>query len=376
MQPVTGGPRAGLTSAAVTGLIRDSASLRVSAGLELVDRSLTVLADITEVFAAGSITRSSYADLHGSASLQIEGALDWGSAIVRPFIILASTTTTARFNLGAYYTPTPETVLDEQPLTYAVEGLDILDGLNTPVGDTYAVAAGTGYLRAVEDILIGQGFTAYIIDQTSAAAVLPSHRTWVLDENTTWLLIVNNLLSSIGYRGIWSDWDGQLRVEQYVSPATRQPEWTYDAGASSSLWTPGRKVKREFYRAPNRWVFWQSNGVDGPAPTEGAGLYTVVNQTDGPTSIEARGGRVISRPVPLDVADQTSLVKAGQRIVDDDLAVKATLTCGVAPNPLHWHFDVVGIDDPDVAPPGATALVTKWTLPLDGSDGSQEWSLL
>jgi hypothetical protein len=376
MQPLAAGPRANVTAAAVTALIRDSFALQVSAGLELLDRDLSVLADLTDLFAAGSVTRSSYADLHGSASLEVEGALDWGSAIVRPYMVLSSTTTTARFNLGAYYTPTPKTVFGRTPLTYAVEAIDILDGLATPVGDTYAVAAGTGYLAAVEAILLQQGFTAYIIDQTAAASVLPSSRTWVLDENTTWLGIINDLLGSIGYYGIWSDWDGRLRVQQYVTPSTRQPEWTYDTGALTSMLSPERTLEQDMYRAPNRWVFWRSNGVDGPAPTEGDGKYTVVNSTDGPTSVEARGGRVITRPKPLDVADQPSLVRAGQQIVDNDMTVKRQLTLGVAPNPLHWHFDVVALNDPDLASPGSTILVTKWTLPLDGGDGAQEWSVL
>lgn len=375
MQPLTGGPRSSITAADVTALIRDSVALRVAAGCELLDRSLSVIADITDLLAAGSVTRSSYADLHGSASLSIESTLDWGSAIVRPYMVLSSTASTARFNLGAYYTSTPKTALGEAPLVHDVECIDILDGLNTPTGETFDVAAGAGYLATVEAILLAQGFTAYQIDQASASTVLPSARQWLLDESTTWLGIVNDLLASIGYQGIWSDWDGRLRVQQYVSPSSRSPEWVYDVDGSTSMLTLGRTIERDFYRAPNRWVFYRSNNVDGAAPVEGNGLYTVVNQADGPTSIEARGGRVISKPVPLDVADQGSLVKAGQRIVDDDMAVNAKLTVGVAPNPLHWHMDVVTVNDPDVAPAGP-ALVTKWTLPLDGGDGAQEWSLL
>lgn len=375
MQPLTGGPRSAVTSAAVTALIRDSVALRVAAGLELLDRSLSVIADITDLLVAGSVTRSSYADLHGSATLAIESTLDWGSAIVRPYMVLSSTATTARFNLGAYYTPTPKTTLGESPLVHEVACLDILDGLNAPVGETYAVAAGAGYLATVEAILQAQGYTAYFIDQTSAAAILPTARAWPLDERTTWLGVCNDLLASIGYYGIWSDWDGRLRVAQYVSPSSRPPEWRYDIGDGTSMLTPGRTIERDFYRAPNRWVFYRSNNVDSSPPVEGNGLYTVVNQADGPTSIEARGGRVITRPVPLDIADQGSMVKAAQQIVDADMHVKTRLTLGVAPNPLHWHFDVVSLDDPDVGPSGP-ALVTKWTLPLDGGDGAQEWSLL
>lgn len=375
MQLLTAPPRDALTTAAVTAVIRDAPGLRVDAGCELLDRGLNVLADITDVFAGGSVTRQSYADLHGAATLGFESTLDWGSAIVRPYMVLSAATTTARFNLGAYYTSTPKTELGDLPLIHAVEGIDILDGLNSPVGETYGVAAGTGYLMAVEAILTGQGYTVYQIDQTATGTVLPTARTWALDPSTTWLGIVNDLLGSIGYQGIWSDWDGRLRVQPYLSPTVRPPEWVYDVGASTSMLTVRRTIERDFYRAPNRWVFYRSNNVDSSAPVEGNGIFTVVNTSDGPTSIEARGGRVISKPVPLDVANQSALVQAAQVTLDADLRLKSKLQLGTAPNPLHWHFDRVTLNDPAVGPP-AEVLCTKWTLPLNGSDMTHEWSLL
>lgn len=375
MQPLTAGTRSALTAAAVTALIRDSAAPSVAAGCELLDRGLNVLADITEVLVAGSVSRQSYADLHGSATLQFEGTLDWGTAIVRPYMVLSTPTTTARFNLGAYYTSTPKTELGDFPVVYTVPGVDILDGLNTPVGEVYGVAAGDTYLSTVERILIAQGLPAYQIDQQAAAVVLPSPRVWALDEQTTWLHVVNDLLSSIGYMGIWSDWDGQLRVQPYTALTVRPPEWVYDVDPYTSMVTVGRSLERDFYRAPNRWTFWRSNNVDGAAPVEGDGIYTYINTSTGPTSVEARGGRVISRPVPLDVADQASLVAAAQLIIDADLRLKTSLALGTAPNPLHWHMDRVAYTDPAIGP-AAQVVVAKWTLPLDGGDMSHEWSLV
>lgn len=375
MQPPTAPPRNQLTAAQVTALIRDAPGVEVAAGCELLDVGLNVLADLTDVFGGGQVRRQAFADLHGSATLTVEGPLDWGTAILRPYMILASPTITARFNVGAYYTSTPKTQLGEDPVTYAVEGIDILDGLNDTVGEAYAVAAGAPYLATVEGILLQRGYTRYLIDQSAAASVLPSARVWAMDDNATWLTIVNDLLGAVAYQGVWSDWDGQLRVQPYASPTVRPSEWVYDVARLTSMLAPERSLERDYYRAPNRWVFYRSNNVDGPAPTEGNGVFTFINQSDGHTSIDARGGRVITRPVPLDVADHAALVAAAQVTIDADLRLKSTLAVASAPNPLHWHFDRVTIDDPAVGS-ATEALSTQWTLPLDGGDMTHEMTLL
>jgi hypothetical protein len=375
MQPATAPPRDQLTPAKVVELVRDTPGLRTAAGCELLDMSLTVLDDLTDDFAGGTVTRESYATLHGSAQLGIARTLDWGRAIVRPYMLLESAGTLARFNLGAYFAASPLTELGESPVTHAVVGYDILDRLGDPVGEVYAVAAGAGYLATVEQILQAQGYTQYVIDQQAAASVLPSARTWAMEDSITWLTIVNDLLGSVGYQGIWSDWDGRLRVQPYLSPSQRASEWVYDVGESTSMLTVARTVERDYYRAPNRWVFYRSNNVDGPAPVEGDGVYTFVNQSDGPTSVDARGGRVITRTVGLDVADQAALVAAAQLSIDADLRLKTTLSLGTAPNPLHWHFDRLTLADPAFGPV-AEVLGTKWTLPLGGGDMAHDWSVI
>lgn len=377
MQPLTASPRNALTEAAVVALIRDAPATRFGFGCELIDRSLTVIADISADMQAGSVTRTSYADLHGSATLMLAAELDWGAALLRPYFTVTSTQTTARFNMGAYFASTPKTSYGYRPVVHEVEGIDVIDALRTPVGESYAVAAGVGYLSAVESVLVALGYPvgAYVIDQSAAASVLPSARTWVLDETTTWLGVVNDLLGSIGYMGVWSDWDGRLRVQRYASPTARGPEWTYDTLPATSMLSPIRTVERDMYNAPNRWVFFRSNNIEGSPPVEGNGMYTVVNNTNGPTSIEGRGGRVITRVAALDVADHAALIANGQRIVDADMRIEAKVTLSTWPNPLHWHFDRLEVRDPEMGPP-SQALCTKWTLPFDGKAMTHEWSLL
>lgn len=377
MQPLVDTPRSTVTDAQVVALIQNSPALIVSAGLETIDRSLNMIENVTDDFAGGSVSRSSYANLHATAQLSVSRELDWGQAVVRPYVTLTDGIISARFNQGAYFPSTPLHELDTAPLVNAVQGYDILLALSSPIGEAYAVNTGASYLVAVETILLGQGFPvgSYIIDQSRSDAVLPTARVWPIDERTTWLAVVNDLLASIGYAGIWSDWDGRLRVAPYENPRDRAAEWLYDLSPTTGMLTVKRSVERDWFFAPNRWVGIRNNDVDAAAPVEGAGVYTYTNQHDGPTSVEARGGRVITRILPLDAADQASLIIQVERTIDADLRLKSTVSLGVACNPLHWHFDRVAVNDPGIGV-YADALVTEWTLPLNGDDMSQSWTLL
>lgn len=376
MQPRTAPPRDALTDATVVRLIRDEPAITVSAGAELLDMGLNVLADISDDFTqGGSVARNSYAVLHGTGSFGISRALNWGRAIVRPYMNLTDGITTARFNLGAYFTSTPERVVGNSPETYGVDGYDILHGLNSAVGEAYAVDAGVAYLDAVEAILIRLGYSRYIIDQTKASTVLPTARVWPVDQNTKWLNIVNDLLGAIGYQGIWSDWDGWLRVLAYTSPSQRGSEWSYTVDPASTMLSSLRTLRRDYFDAPNKWVAIRTNNVDGPAPVEGNGIYTYVNQRDGDLSVEARGNRIITRILPLDAADQASLITAAQVSIDADTRTSATVSLSTFPNPLHWHFDRLTLDDPDMGPV-ANVLSTQWTLPLNGADMTHGWTVL
>lgn len=375
MQPPTAGPRAEHAAEDVVALLRDTPGVVFGHGCELIDRSLLLLEDFSADFQGGSVSRSAYATLHGTAQLQIARELAWGAALIRPYMTVTDGPTTMRFYLGAYFTHTPRTAPEQFPIVYAVDCYDILAALDDPVGDAYAVAAGASYLGQIEQILLSRGVLAYHIDQSARTATLPTDRTWPFDDRTTWLTIVNDLLQAIGYAGIWSDWDGRLRCEPYQTPRERAEEWTYDTDPDTSMLSTNRVVTQELTKAPNRWVFYQQNRTDGAPPVDGDGRYEYINQFSGQTSVEARGGRTVSRVVGLDVADHAALEASAQRTIDADIQVATHIDAETAPNPLHWHFDVLRMDDPAVGPP-AKVLGKSWTLPLNGDDMTHEWSVV
>lgn len=375
MQPVVVDIRNHLTSDQIKALIQDEPSLVISAGAELLNQDLEVIEDITSDFEGGSVSRSNYATLHGSATLSIARELPWGRAIVRPYMYIESGATLARFNLGAYFTNTPARVLGTKPLIYNVQGFDLLHALDTPAGSAYSVAAGTRYLDAVQDILTAQRFSKFIIDRRRATTALSTAKVWPLEEKNTWLAIVNDLLAAVGYRGIWCDWDGYLRCEAYESPQARKAEWVYDSTSAYTMLSETRTYERDFFDAPNRWVAVKTNDTSGATPIEGAGIYTYTNNYAGETSVQGRGGRVITRILSFDAADQAALVAQTQRSIEADLTLKTKITVQTSPNPLHWHFDLLKLTDGE-AGADMKVIESSWTLPLDGGDMDHEWSTI
>jgi hypothetical protein len=367
----------GLTAAQITALIQDAAAVEIDAGLELLDINLSVLADLTTDLNrnGSSVGRANYATLHGTATLQLSTELNWGTAIVRPYMTMTDGTVTGRFNLGAYLTSAPQTVIGDNPSTHEVAGFDLLHWLNTPVGESYVVEAGVGYLAAVATILTTQGITQYQIDQTRADQVLASAKVWAFSDDVTWLNVINDLLAGVGYQGIWSDWDGRLQVRPYQTPTDRAAEWLYTSDLVTSMLGVKRTVTRDMFDAPNRWVHFWSQAPEGSQPVEGAGIYTYQNDTNGPTSVAARGRVISAKPVSVDVVDQAALVAFAQQRIDSDIRLKTTWDVTTFPNPLHWQWDRLAVADA-AAGPIVNVLAVSWSLPLDGGDMTQTWSVL
>ena len=144
--------------------------------------------------------------------------------------------------------------------------------------------------------------------------------------------------------------------------------WAYSADSATTTVGETRTQTADYWGVPNRWVFVR-NGTT-TVPTEGAGVYTVENVTDGETSQTGRG-RVINRVEFLDAVDQAALEAQGDEIVAADRRVVSTISMQVAPNPEHWHDDRVTYVDAALGVSGGYRVV-EWRLPFDGTDMSLE----
>ena len=373
MQPRVTSVRSTLTDAQVEGLIKTDASIKIGFGMELLDRSLNVLGDVTDSLRECSTGRDNTATIHGSCTFDIATPLPWGRAIVRPYMTIRNSTISATFNQGAYFTSTPNTKTDRLPRTYTVQGYDILNALNTLVGDSFAIGIGDAYLTVVESILIAQGYTEYSIDPQRATTTAPAAKGWPLDESTTWLMIVNDLLKAVGYRSIYSDWHGRLVCEAIVDTPTAAPEWYYTRGQFDGQLIPESDIAHDFFATPNRWVAINGNTNTVTSPTEGNGVYTYVNQSQGETSVNERQ-QTITKVMTVDAADQAALVAAVMAEVAKDKNVGTTMEARTSANPLHWHQDVVSVETLEI---GIVAMQqVRWSLNLRTGDMGHSWAVL
>ena len=371
MQGLTQSPRDAFTAAQIRSLITGD-SLEVSAGLELLDSSNNFVEDISDDLDGGEISRSNFADIHGTCKLEIVRELAWGKDRVRPYMTLANDLISARFNLGVFVLTTPETSRIDNVITYEAQGFDLLYLLQSGPSDTYVATSGTTYLTAVQDVLTASGVGVGLqLDGTGSATTLPVTMVWTLnpDAETSWLSIINDLLSAINYRGLWANENGVFTSSPYAAPSTRAIEWAFDTSISTAnIVGQERTLTSDVWAAKNWWRFVRKAMT--VKPIEGAGIYTVTNASTGRTSVAALG-RTVKAPVQfLDAADQTSLVAQGDKIVAKNQAISRSFTIEVDPLPIASHFDIVELIDAGFTD---KCQVTSWTLPLDGSQG--RWNL-
>lgn len=370
MQPKTAAPRDHLTEGQVDELLRGD-QVTIEAGCELLGDSNQVIEDITDdLVEDGSFVSWDNRDtLHGSCTLNLRRALDWGRDRVRPYTVHSQNGASARFNLGVFILTRPDENRGEDPVTYSAQGFDLLDRMQaTGPADTYVVEAGTTYFDAAQAVVAASGIgVQLLLDSGAQAKVVPATRVWVLiPQPPSWLRILTDLLGEIAYDPPWADPDGNIRSRPHQETAARAPEWDLDTGnVHTNIVAPERNVALETGEVANSWRFVRSNAE--VTPIEGGGIYTPpVNQSDGPNSIDALG-IVVPKIVFVEAADQASLVAEGDRIVAADKASARTISLSINPLPLMGAHDVFTFTDAGDTEKIAAA---SWTLNLDGSNGA------
>lgn len=365
----------GLTRTSLEALIAAN-RVEIDSRLTLLDYDLNDVEDITEHLepAGSSITWTARTGVHRACRLNLTRELDWGTALVRPSMVITAGEVTADLPCGVFVTSRVSRQVQGEDLpTFPVSGFDRLELLNTEVGRTVRVAAGTAYLEAVADLIAEvdpatDPAALVLIDSTGSDTMLPADRLWVLGQGHTYLAIINGLLLAAGYRALWVDATGRYRLTPYVAPTNRVAEWTYDTtDPTTTLVHPVRTEDADWWDVPNEWIFTRdrpsvglTSGSDGTD-----GRLVVTNQSTGPTSIDARRGVVRRRIVRLDAADAGALAAQAADIVAEDQQVITRRTLTVEPNPMHGHLDILRVVDHQLGT--GKALTTGWTLHLDGA---------
>jgi hypothetical protein len=341
-------------------------SLETSFGVELLDPSLKLISDISADVAAdgAKVSRNSLADIHATCELTISRTLAWGYDRLRPYTVVNG----VRKNQGVYVPTSPEREIGETPESHAVVGYDQMMLLGSTTGDTYAVQVGYPVLASVRGFVAAAGVLApVLLDSTAEGAVLVTEMIWptTSSEAPTWLGICNDLLAAVGYRGLWADWNGNLRSGPYVLPELRASEFRLDVGnLKEGIVSEPRKVANDVFGLPN-WMRVVRNGMT-TAPVELNGWHTMANSVNGPSSFASLGRWVRAPAVYLDAVSQADLVTQGERLFAAATRASEVLTFQTSFLP-YWHADVLTYADAALGT-DRKVLVRSWVLPLAGGD--------
>lgn len=176
----------------------------------------------------------------------------------------------------------------------------------------------------------------------------------------------SRMLNGIGYDALTTTVDGLPTSQPLDILAARGPEWTYAPGDGRVV-VPG-SIEALSPELPNRLTFEARGPSLGSIP--GNGLYILLNQSDGPASIDQRGW-VLPRTIQAEAANQDELEAFGDAEAQRYFAGGGLRWTGqVGLNPLHDDRDVLEIVRPRLATTGVWNC-TGWTYPLGRIAGEQ-----
>lgn len=220
--------------------------------------------------------------------------------------------------------------------------------------------AGESYVDTIKKLLLDCGIGLVLADPSSA--VLPADREdWQI--GTSYLKIINQLLSEIGFNSLWFDADGLAHLEKYVAPSSAYIKRRYSTRTGLNLrpMLPGYSDSTDIFSAPNVFIAICDNADRTAVLTA-----TAENKSFGAKSIPRRGIRIAQVEKVDQIADQEALQAYVDKLRDDSLMATRELSFAVPVEAGHGVGDIISIEHPDV---GGIYKETGWSLSL--AAGSQ-----
>lgn len=297
--------------------------------VELLDRTDAVKRTLTTSY-GGRVENNYDREIRGACSLNILGnqEIDWLNDRFRPWVRVNNNA----WPLGVYLPTSPEEKNGDEK-EWSVGGLDktvVLSEAHTDA--TYSVSPNIS--GPVLDVVVGilHDLGEVRIAATPSSATVKDTMVW--DPGTSWLTIVNGLLTAINYENIWTDRYGQFRLEPHVPAQNRPVAHTFLAGEQAihkREWTRSRDITS----VPNKTiVVMQGNDED-----EGMVAVAVNVDPAHPYSYQARRNRWISRTYTADAADQATL---------DALASRYLWSASTPPANIYVEHMVIPFETLDV----------------------------
>lgn len=260
-------------------------------------------------------------------------AVDWLTDVIRPEMILDGIT----YPLGIYLPSTVTHSQDEVSDQIDIEAFDrcwIIQ--DTRLESSLYFAAGTSYISAIVQLLTACGITL-VSAVANAATLAEAREDWEI--GTSYLEIINQLLSEINYKPLWFDQQGAAILEPVSVPTASNIFRTLDSSNVHSLLLPGISRETDVYSAPNVFICICSN-----ADKSGPMVATSENTNpQSPLSIMRRGRRIASVTTVDNIASQAELQTYADTLRNKSMFSGETISVTTALLPDFGVADVIGL---------------------------------
>lgn len=226
-------------------------------------------------------------------------------------------------------------------------------------------AAGMNYLAAVEQLLASAGIA--LISSTDTSATLTEAREdW--DIGTSYLDIINQLLSEINYNPLWFNEDGLAVLEPATVVTPNSIDHTLDTADPDNLILPGYSRTSDIYSAPNVFFCVCSN-ADKSGPMTAKSENT---NPQSPISINRRGRRIMKVVKVDNIASQEELQAYADRLRNESMITAESISVQTGLLPGFGVRDVTALQFGDDL--FTLCIERSWTMQL-GPSGSMTHEL-
>ena len=264
--------------------------------------------------------------------------LDWLTDRIRPVLLING----QRHELGVFL---PATVLPSKSETRKTVSIEAYD-LCWQVKDTKAespvyFAAGTNYIAAIKELLTAAGIA--LVQAIPSTATLPEDREgW--EVGTSYLSIINELLSEINYNPLWFSALGMAVLEPASVPNAEKIDHILDNSNVESLLLPNLKQETDIFSAPNVFICLVSN------PDKTGPMVAIAENTNpqSPLSIMRRGRRIAQTFRLNNIASQEELQAYADRLRNESMLSGETISVETALLPGYGVNDVTALHYDDI----------------------------
>ena len=306
----------------------------------------------------GSITLNSIAEIKRTANFTFSESeladVDWLNDRIRPIYTLEMPNKDRlEWALGTFLLSSPSRKYQNR----VVRDVEAYDANVILVEDKfdnrYRIAAGTGYISAINDILNGAGI--WKINLVSHSGTTANDKEFEI--GTSKLTAINQLLSEINYTSLWIDETGYAVAKPYILPTDREAEYEYKTD-DISIMQPDAANEIDLFDVPNVWVVTASNPEKDPLVSR-----YINDSSESKTSTVNRNRRIVDFREIDDIFDQVTLNAYVQRIAYESSQVYDRMIFSTAAMPHHTYSDMLLIEHNKLGV-SEKYVETSWTLNL------------